>query len=264
MKNLSNILIIFDEVIQTRSLQKELSRLSPQSIHLFSLTSNWRMIRDIESTTRSLFNNDVKIKFIESAHLIDKEVDVIRGKVPKWSADFGNNKIAGKSIKEWFLLPKDDVSTWWFSLLSEKNSFKTDAFLRLAQLQAIDKIISSDFFDLCFASVDDRVFLVSLEKLCKRHLLDTLRLSSHKIKRPFREKCKSFFNKQNPFSFTSKALIHFSLRILRAIRAKWIMGPIKNRASLTNNSVLFVSYFPAVDRKAAKNGILKNLNITMY
>lgn len=258
MKNFSNILIIFDDGIDVNSLHKELSKLSPKNINLYPLTSNWRLIFDIKNATKKIFGDDIEIKLMESAELIDKEVDVIRGKVPKWSADFGNNKIAGKSIKEWFLLPKDDVSTWWFSLLSEKNSFKTDAFLRLAQLQAVDKIISSDSFDLCFASVDDRVFLLSVEKLCKRHLLNTLRLSSLKIKRPFKEKLKSYFNKQNTFSFTLKALVHFFLRILKAIRSKLVMGPIKNRASINNNSVLFVSYFPAVDRKAAKNGILKN------
>lgn len=258
MSHSSNILMIFDESIETRLLQKELSRLSPRNIHLFPLTSDWRLIYDIKSTISSLYDIDINIKFIESAHLIDQEVDVIREKAPGWSADFGNNKIAGKSIKEWFLLPKDDVSTWWFSLLSEKNSFKTDAFLKLAQLQAVDKYISSNSFDLCFVSLIDKVFLSSLEKLCKRHLLNTLRLSSHKIKRSFGEKCKSFFNKQNISSFTLKALIHFFLRILRAIRSKWVMGPIKNRAGINHNSVLFVSYFPAVDREAAKNGILKN------
>ncbi len=258
MKNTSDILIIFDGCIDVNSIQKELSKLSPRNVNLFPLTSNWRLIFDLKSAAKKIFGENTKVKLMESAKLIDKEVDVIREKVPKWSADFGNYKIADKSIKEWFLLPRDNVSTWWFSLLLEKNSFKTDAFLRLAQLQAIDKAISSDSFDLCFVSVENRVFLLSLEKLCKRHLLKTSRLSALKIKRPIREKFKSFFNKQNTFSFALKSFIHFSLRILKAVRSKLAMGSIKNRTDINNNSVLFVSYFPAVDKKAAKDGLLKN------
>lgn len=258
MGNFSNILIIFDENIDVSSFHKELPRSCPKSIDIFPLTSNWRLILDIKSTILNLFNDSTQIKLIESAKLINNEVDVIREKVTKWSADFGNKKIAGKSIKEWFLLPKREVSTWWFSLLSEKNSFKTDAFLRLAQLKAIDKIISSNSIDSCFLSVADKTFLLSIEKICKRHFLDTLHLSSLKRKKLLKEKMKFYLNQQNTFSFTLKALIHLFFRVLRSIRAKFIMGPIKNRVEKHGNSVLFVSYFPAVDKKAAKKGILKN------
>ena len=100
MRNPSNILIIFDEDVDISSLHKELSRFYPKSIDLFPLTSNWRLICDIKGATQSLFGTDIGIKLIESAELIDKQVDVIRGQVSKWSANFGNYKIAGKSLKE--------------------------------------------------------------------------------------------------------------------------------------------------------------------
>lgn len=258
MKKLTNVLVIFDEDIDISSLHKELLRLSPKNIDLCPLTSNWRLICDIKSTIRDLFNTDIEIKLIESAEAIDKEIDVIRERVTKWSADFGDFKIAGKSLKEWFLVPKGEVSTWWFSLLSEKNSIKTNVFLRLAQLQAIDKLISLNSFDSCLVSVSEKTFVLSTGKICERHCVNMLPIPSLKRKKALQEIIKSYLNKQNTFNFTLKALSQFSLRLSRAIQAKLVMGSRINRVRIDNNSILFISYFPAVDIKSAEKGILKN------
>ena len=258
MRNPSSILIVFDEDIDIRLLHKKLSRLYPKSIDLFPLTSNWRLICDIKGTIQSLFGPDIGIKLIESAELIDKEVDVIRGQISKWSANFGNYKIAGKSLKEWFLLPKDEVSTWWFSLLSEKNSRKTNVFFRLAQLQAIDKTISSNSYDSSLLSVSDKVFFMSIGNICKKYFANMLYIASIKRKKSLMGKIKSYLNRQNAVNLILNALIHFIFRIIRAFRAKLAMRSIIIRAKKDGNSILFVSYFPAVDKKSAKNGILKN------
>ena len=66
MSNLSNILIIFDEDIDVNSLYPGLSRLSPKSIHLFPLTSNWGRIYNLKSIIKHLFSTDIEIKIKES------------------------------------------------------------------------------------------------------------------------------------------------------------------------------------------------------
>ncbi len=147
MRNFSSVLVIFDENVNVNFFHKELSVLHLKSAYLFPLSSNWRLIYEIESAIRNLFGANIEIKLIESAEIIDKEVNVLRKKVSKWSADLGDFVVVGKSIKEWFLFPKEEVSTWWVSLLSEKNTLKTNVFFRLAQLQALDKTISSNSFD---------------------------------------------------------------------------------------------------------------------
>jgi surface carbohydrate biosynthesis protein (TIGR04326 family) len=258
MRNFTNVLVIFDEDIDISSLHKELLKSSPKNIDLYPLTSNWRLISEIKSTTRGLFNTDIEIKLMESAEAIDKEIDAIRERVTKWSADFGDSRIAGKSLKEWFLVPKGEVSTWWFSLLSEKNSIKTNVFLRLAQLQAIDKIISLNSFDSCLVSVSEKILLLSIRKICQRYSTNMLPVASLKRKKTLQEKIKAFLNKQNTLSFTLKALSQFFLRLSRAIQAKLVMGSRINRIRIDKNSILFISYFPAVDIKSAEKGTLKN------
>lgn len=258
MRNFPNLLIIFDENVDVNSFRKELAALRPKSAYLFPLSSNWRLIYEIESATKNLFGTNIKIKSIESAELIDKEVDVLRKKVSKWSADLGDFVIVGKSIKEWFLFPKEEVSTWWFSLLSEKNTLKTNVFFRLAQLQTLDKIISSNWFDFCVCSVSEKPFSLAIEMLCKRHSINMLPISSLKRKKSFREEIKPYLNKNNSTNFILKALVRLRIRILRGARAKLVMGSVKNRIKIFDNSILFVSYFPAVDEESAKKGILRN------
>ncbi len=259
MKNSSSVLVIFDGNVNVNLLDKELSALHPQNIYLFPLSSNWQLIYEIESVTKNLLGTNIEIELIKSAELIDKEVDILREKVSKWSADLGDSVVGGKSVKEWFLLPGKEVSTWWFSLLSEKNTLKTDVFFRLAQLQALDKIISSHSFGLCICSISEQSFSSSVEMLCKRHSIDMLHIiSSLERGKTFRGEIKSYLNRKNSFCFILNALIHLAIHILRAIRAKLVMGSIENRIEISNKSILFVSYFPAVDKEAAKKGILKN------
>jgi len=83
-------------------------------------------------------------------------------------------------------------------------------------------------------------------------------MTSLKRKKSIKEKTKSFLNGESALNFALKALIHFAIRILKAIRTKLVMGSKRKRMKIFDNSILFVSYFPAVDNKAAKQGILKN------
>lgn len=258
MGNPSSVLVIFDDNIDQRSLCTELEKLNLQGVHLFPLSSDWRLIHDIKKAIHYLSGPNFNVELLESSKLIDHEVDLIRDKIYEWTADFGEIKIVGKSIKEWFLLPREKVSTWWFSLISEKNAFKTDAFFKLAQLNAIDKILVSNSMDVCFVSHSEKFFQDSMTTICERYRLNLIRISSLRRKLRFKEKIKSYFNKQNISSFVLKALIHFVFRAWRALRAKLVMGPIEGRANRRNNSVLFVSYFPAVNKRLAEKGILKN------
>ena len=258
MKNFLNILIIFDKDIDINSLHKELSKLSPNNIDLFPLTSNWRLICNLKDVTHSLFRDGVETNLIESEEVINREVDFIREKVAKWSADLGNTRIDGKTIKEWFLLPGDEASTWWFSLLSEKNTSKTNVFFRLAQIQAVDRIISSFAYDSCLVSVSEKTLLSSIEKICERNSLAKLHLNSLKRKKSIKGKIKSYFNREATFYLALKATFHLVIRISRSIRAKLAMGWKKERIRIDDNSILFVSYFPAVDKESARKGILRN------
>jgi len=251
------VLLIFDQTINTRELRDKLASLKPHSVFLFPLTSQWQRVHEIVNICHLI--TDLKIELMDSARLIDEEVNALRERVSKWSANFGNYKIDGKSLREWFLLPKGEVSSWWFSLVSEKNTLKTDTFFRLAQIQAFDKIISSHSFDLCIFSISEKDLSMATEMLCNRRSINKLHISSlFKAKNVFRLKMQSYLDRKNVFNSIARGLIWSISRILRSIRAKPVMGKIKSRIRAIDNSVLFISYFPAVDKESAKKGILRN------
>jgi len=236
-------LVIFDRRADTEKLKEMIIAARPSRILLFPLTSEWRFINELKKFCNA--QPGVKVRLIESARHIDGEVDLLRQRVSRWSAALGNRKIETKSLKDWFILSEGETSTWWFSLLSEKNPLKTDIFFNVAQLNAIDKVISSEKPDGCTFLISNNNLSRAIEALCRRQ---SVKLSpAHRVKNEniFLD---SFF----------KALRCLCVSVARAVAAKIVMGSVDGRLQKVDNSILFASYFPLVDKEAAEKGILKN------
>lgn len=252
------ILLIFDHSINTKKLRKKMMSLNKSvDISLFPLTSQWHCIRSVEKICQDA-KETIRIELIESNKLIDREVDILRQRIFEWSFKLGEHNINGRSIKEWFLLPGNKVSTWWFSLLSEKNTDHTDVFFRIAQLEAINKTIASQVFDLCIFSVHSWYFTHALKALCKRYLLNTLRLVQSVRKEMFKKRLKTYLEGRSILSSVLKTLPFICESVIRAMMAKLTMGPLKKRFKDFDDSILIISYFPSVDKESAVRGILKN------
>ena len=250
------VLVVFDQNVDIQKLKGKIAGLKPAHISLFPLTSQCRLVSDIKRACRGIGVNGVEI--IESAGLIDEEVDVIAQKISGWSAGFGNYEISGKSIKEWFSLPGRQVSTWWFSLLSEKNPLKTDIFFNIAQIAAVDKVIAQHTFNVCVLSTHNKSFLRALEALCKRHSIGTVRASGRRQNLTLRECVRIYLEKDRVSHSALKTLIGLRVDISRAVAAKKAMESAKGKDAKNNNSVLFISYFPLVDVELSEQGKLKN------
>lgn len=250
------MLLIFDDRVNISRLREKIKLLRPSRISIFTLTSNGSLSCEIENLCKS--QDNIEITVADSAELIDKEVDALRQGISKWSAQLGEFKIGGKSIREWFLLPRDQVSAWWFSTLSEKDPAKTNVFFYIAQLQALDKLISSGAFDLGIYSVSNPSFSRGLEMVFRKYRINSVYMPptfKHiSFKERFRLYCK---HKKAPYSLL-KALINLFVFISRVLMARLFMGPLNKRIIKFENAILFVSFFPCVDKEAAERGILKN------
>jgi surface carbohydrate biosynthesis protein (TIGR04326 family) len=249
------LLIIFDENIDIDEYNNKI--VAADEIDIMPLTSRPDLVTRVEEICRRNFPQ-AGIRLLESAKLINREVDEIRKNISRWAADLGNYKIRGSSVKEWFLTPQKEVSTWWFSLVSEKNTLKTDAFFRISQLQAIDRIISSRSYGLCIFSVQDKHFAHSAKILFHRYSTDVYFISSLRFKRSLKSRLTSYVHAGNSFGLVLGSLILLANFLIKTIKAKFVMGSLKSRIRPNEKSVLFVSYFPAVDKELAKKGILKN------
>lgn len=255
---MKKVLLVFDRYIDTRNFSKNIGFQEISKIELFSLTSRWDIVNKIENICYLINDYKIDTNLLDSATLINDEVDKLREKVSRWSADLGDYKVCGKAIKEWFLTPKKDVSTWWFSLLSEKNTLKTDVYFRIAQVQAVEELLKSKDYDVCYISINESKLARVIKKICKKHsiqvkLLNSIVTEPH-ISKELIKKCLSKIGFWGDLTYSLVRLIGF---IVRGFKAKKIMGSLKNRKN-KKDSVLFVTYFPAVDKEAAKKGVFRN------
>ena len=248
-------LLIFDHSIDLVQLQKKIVSLEAEFIYLLPLTSDWKCIRGVKEVSQSA---NIAIEVIESARLLDDEVGKLGESVIRWSADLGELKVRNRSLKSRFLLPKSEVSTWWFSLLSEKNPRKTDIFLRIAQLQIIDKVISQNNIKACICSLVNSDLSTAVTNLCRRSSIDILSLASVRGKSSFKQRLVSQLKRAPDLYYGLKALGALGKVIVKTTMTKLVMGPIKPRLGEYKNSIMFISYFPLLDKDAASKGKIKN------
>ena len=161
--NKINFLLVFDKSINTTLLKRLYEDNKINKITLFPLTGDCAVRNKINSVIKK--QSDNSICWLNSTNIINEEVNYLRQKICKWSADIGNSEVQGKRVKDWFILPGFNVSTWWFSLLSEKNTLKTNAFFQAAQVQAVKKALKTGQYDQCIIAIVDRNLRQSIKNV---------------------------------------------------------------------------------------------------
>ncbi|NQT49998.1 hypothetical protein HQ571_04850 [Candidatus Kuenenbacteria bacterium] len=252
-----NCLIIFDTTINFSKFTKTLSNHQQDDIYLFSLTLNPKIISKV---TSCLTESDIKnFHIIESSKLIDSSVDTLRKKIHKSIAEIGNTNINKKTVKQWFKMPHNDCSTWWFSELSEKNTTKNPSFFKMAQVNTIYNQLSSHKIQSCLFFSDDSSFSKSLKQLCKKNSVSFFSNITKKRKvLTARDIFKACFDSDNTILIFFRALISLINRILRTIQARITLGAPGKKSKNSNNELMFISYFPCVDPKKIQNDDLRN------
>jgi len=255
---MGNALLIFERTIRPDCLQKSLQGTETRKISILPLTSHWNTIQEVKDICTSLNQPKIEIELLDSARLIDNEVSQLRTKVVKWSAALGNHKAWNKTLKEWFLTPRKEVSTWWFSLISEKNTFKTDLFLRIAQVHAIAAQLRSGKYEVCCVATDERHIYKIVKKICAPCRIAVKNVKGGGISEYSRKEiAKKYLGQMGLLGDIAYSLAILLRSYFRGRQARRIMGPF-GRRKMQENSVVFVSYFPAVDKEAAKKGVFKN------
>lgn len=250
------LLLVFDDHVDADSLIGICKDRKVNKITLFPLTSDSLIVHKITNLLN--YQSCSSITLLNSAQAIDEQVKRLRKGICKWSADVGTWKVKSKSIKDWFLLPGYSVSTWWFSLLSEKNTLKTDAYFRMAQIHAVRKILSTGGYDFLVIAVSDKYFQQSMRYVANKLKITFKKLpvSSFTYPRDIKTRVKCLLNSFGVVGDFLWGFITWVQFIQRGYIARSQLGKPENRLP-HSDSLLFVSYFPAVD-KEAHNGIFRN------
>lgn len=255
-----DILLIFD---QTLDIDRLLNRLTtevnnqPVNLYLFALTSHFLFIEKIQQRLQAL--PTINLHRLESANYINDQVNIMQKTIHTWSCALGNHLIGGKKIKEWFRLPDNSGSAWWFGLLSEKNSVQDDAFFKIAQINAIKDYAQKNNSDLCLLAIADKkqknIIAASLKALKRQ--VKTVPAAKPAVKTTLKKWLLSRMQGMSLSAAIISACIHWLLWLKQGRQARRCLGPLKNRIP-EKNPLLFVTYFPNIDEQAAKQGHFRN------
>jgi surface carbohydrate biosynthesis protein (TIGR04326 family) len=195
-------------------------------------------------------------ELLDSAALVDAEVSAVREALPAWAERLGSLPVFGRTLRERLLLPGHRASSWWYGPLAEKNTFKTDAFLRLAQLRAIRKIVRAKSIQEVAACLGDRRMAACLGRLaaeesCAFRLLPLSPASDRAAG------LRGFLERSGVLGHLAAGLAVLGRFLIQGFQVRRGLPPLSGRAP-RNGDVLIASYFPAVDPKAAESGRLVN------
>ncbi len=170
------LLFVFDESFSDEEAPDGF-RGGRDSISLFALTGNWRLARRLE---RALLKRGLKqVAALNSARLVEREIEAICRELPKWSAERGDSRIRDVSVRRFFMTSEDGMSGFWLGPISEKNPLKTDTFLRLAQALAVQGELRTGKYDGVAVAVKNG----NLHKSIRR-MADAFSVPFHVVEKP--------------------------------------------------------------------------------
>lgn len=235
-------LLLIDGAVSAEKLSKLLGS-SSDEIDLFPLISDWTYWNSLKET----FNRGPrKLRLLPSAELIDHEVARIRERVSEWSRRIGEIPIRGKKLQDYFWIDQEEFSLYWLSLLSEKNPFKTDLFLQMAQLHAVSCQLEERVYDRCILALAPSALSEAFYEMLQKKKIHSVSIARQNA-----------FTLPTVFVCATQALGVFFRLLYWSFIAKKEMGSLPERLP-GSEEMLMISYFPYVEEEAALKGVFKN------
>ncbi len=192
---------------------------------------------------------------VDSTELVGGAADFVRGAYLKWVADFSTLPLPnGQGLTKAFALD-EHATLWWFSIVAEKNSQKTDSFNSLVQLEAIARFLRRErIAGVCCCLRNTRLGR-AVQELARQEKLNFAALSPG---RPWRVS-ERLLNTQHFYWFKHILLmLRLSARSVGQMRRiRRAAGPLR-LARLSGVREMIITYYPHIDLKAAKGGEFKN------
>lgn len=245
-----NILFIFDKSIDISRL-KDVAAGPGDKVFLFSLTSKAAINKGVLATCAE---TGCAVEVIDTAKKINSCSDRLRGRYIEFIARLpAGVSLHGKNLKEIFAVDKH-MSLWWLSLVAEKNTYKSDSFFRLVQMEAILETVKSARIDAMLCAVDSKKLNMALSGYGRENGIRYRCLATRADK-----KLRAVVKNIDRALYLKHLLLlaHFAGRaFLRSVKIKKRFAALRRKRH--NNPVLVVTYYPNIDIESAKEGVFKN------
>jgi len=163
--------------------------------------------------------------------------------------------LRGKNLKELFAVD-DRTSMWWFSLIAEKNPYKSDTFNRLAQMDLIIQVIKEEKVDALIFGCRIKKLESALWQYCKKN---HIRFSKFPVRPMYG--LKNRMKQYEKLTYLKHMRILISSLIQNLLKT-WIIkrriSPLKRRISQDTEPLLFLTPYPNIDIASAQKGVFKN------
>ncbi|MFA5142593.1 MAG: hypothetical protein WC522_00305 [Candidatus Omnitrophota bacterium] len=213
--------------------------------------------RSLEGTAGVLKSAGSKVEVIDTGRLINDTAEDLRLKYVKFIAELpGRVSYRGKNLKELFAVD-DTASLWWYSLVAEKCTFKSDAFNSIVQFNSIIKIIEEKQIERILYGCDDYILGKELLRYSKEHSIAAETIAVRTLK----ETARNVFKSGIFVYLKHTALLFIGSRktFLDMYRIKRAYGKVQAPVPAAGKSI-FVTYYPAFDIRQADKGIYVNSN----
>ncbi len=247
-----NCLIIFDQFVDLNKIDSVLIS-DEDKVFLFPLTSSIMKIEEVTGKIKA--GRKYTLETIQTAKLINETADRLRSKYVEFVSDLSNASLKnGQKLREYFSI--DEItSSWWFSLVAEKNTLKTDSFQKLVQMDAICQIVERENVKKIYFGCRSEKLKKTIGCYAKRNLIDFDVLPVKyeiKIKESIRE-FQQFLYLKHVLNFISFSFSFF----IRIWRIKRKLGKL-TRKSPNEDGIMIITYYPNIDVHSASKGLFKN------
>ena len=238
------ILIVSDQRLDLKKLQG----VAGESTHFFSLTSD-RKINDFNIEQLTAISSSIET--LPSANYVNNQADKLGDKLDKIRLEYSTKIYKKGYLVDRFLID-ENISTYYFTELVERNVYKYQYYKLLAQFDAIKHYLDKEGdIDLVMYSIKD-------EKL--EESIETLDISVENLQRKKLFRRSKLGKKLSLMKQFIKGIMMGFLYISRLLLYFFIQKVYVNRNnSIDDNKVKIISYFPYIDSDDEKKNKFNNL-----
>ena len=246
-----SILFVFDAYIDETKIGPAFN--APGAVYLFPLTSRPSVLDPVSEKT----GKDRIAEVLPSADMINASAGRLRSKYIRFVADLpGRLRLGRRNLRDIFAVDRH-ATLWWFSLIAEKNLFKSDAFNTLAQFDAIVDAIKWRKIDKVVLGCANAKLKDALSQYCRAKkrtftVLPAANSDEDRISRVTRGR--RFLYLKHIAILTCSA----ARAATRARTIKKYLRHLKQRLKRSVGKLLILTAYPNFDENAARTGIFKN------
>lgn len=248
------ILFVFDNFINVKKAALPYLN-AGDTVRLYPLTSK---VSVTDALAKKAGTAGCNVTTVRTAGAINSAADRMREKYIRFVAELpGRIQRRSRGLKELFAI--DNYATlWWLSLISEKNTYKSDVFNRLAQLDSIVDAAKTGKIDRIIFGCRSEKLKNALREYCSKarikfEALPVMPLRDLKLR--VKEYQKFLYLKH----LVILARWYFKGVIAkRTRRAKKLISPLKRSIPQNGNPLLIITPYPNIDESSAQDAVFKD------